>query len=96
MSQKKSQLAQVIGTALTVVILLAVPAFAISFADVSIFAQSASLDPSPATTSGDDATILNNWQFTGDTRHSSHPVTRPTKPTKPTKQTDHKSQHTGR
>lgn len=92
MSEKKNQFARVIGTALTAVVLLAVPAFAISLADVSIFAQSASLDPSPVTTSGDEATLLNNWQFTGNTKHPVHP----THPTRPTKQTDHKSKHTGR
>jgi hypothetical protein len=72
MSDHKSQFARAIGTISTVVVLLAVPAFAISFADASIFSQPTSVDVSPVARATDDSTILANWQFTCTTRQVRH------------------------
>lgn len=96
----KNQFARSIGTAVAVLVLLAVPAFAISFADVSVFSPSTNLNPSQVANAGNDGTILNGWQFTCYTRQPA--PTKPTRrtqppkpPTKPTKKTDHTSKHTG-
>jgi hypothetical protein len=94
MSNQKSHFARVFGTIATVVVLLAVPAFAISFADASIFSRPTNVDPSAAVRVADDSTILNGWQFTGHTRHVRH-TDHPVRHTDhPVRHTDHPVHHT--
>ena len=81
----KTSFSRLAGSVLTGVILLAVPAFALSFADLEVFSSQAPYNAAVPTAS-DDSIVLTNWQFTGNAK--------PIKPTKPSKKTNHKSKHT--
>ncbi len=107
MSSHSTRPVRVMGSGLAAAVLLAVPAFALCYADMDVFSPSAPVS-AVAPAAADESVILSNWQFTSDgdhdrddrrsthpTRRSTHP-TRRTEPTHPVKNTDHKSRHTGR
>ena len=72
----QNRFGQAIATGVTVLVLLAVPAFAILFADVDLFAQPAAQVAAHSGQVSDvpvDSLVLSNWQFTSNSRHSFHP-----------------------
>ena len=80
---------RVVGNAVSATVLFAVSAFAIYFADLSIFAESVQpLDVRSVAwqVQADDAMILNNWQFT-DSQSNGNGNGKPTK--KMSKHTGH-------
>jgi hypothetical protein len=63
----RESFSRAVGNVISVTVFIAVPAFAIYFADVSIFAESVrpqEVRSVAARATSDDALLLNNWQFT--------------------------------
>src|SRR5438132_580880 len=101
----RKSFSSVLSGALTAVVLFAVPALAIYFADLSVFSESVRLaDVRAAVAHGaDDAVLLANWQFTDSQSEDNkggngngNGKDKNTVPSKKTKPTTPVSKHTGK
>lgn len=79
MSSHSTRPVRVMGSGLAAAVLLAVPAFALCYADMDVFSPSAPVS-AVAPAAADESVILSNWQFTSDGDHdrddrrSTHPT----------------------